>query len=70
MRTINFHGGPLDGTSGKAGRIINDIYDYIERHGSHVVVHRYKTTPIGNELDAEFKGTFGKLGESDSDGED
>lgn len=66
MRTINFTGGPLDGTTGTAGRIINDIYDYVERHGSTVIVHRYKTTPNDDGgLDAQFKTTFGR-----PDGED
>lgn len=66
MRDIHFHGGPLDGTTGRAGRIINDTYDHVERHGSTVQIHRYKCAPNGPALDARYVATFGKPG---SDGE-
>jgi hypothetical protein len=66
MRIINFHGGPLDGTTSTVGRIINDTYDHAERVDGKLIVHRYKTTTNGVELDAQFKTTFG----GGTDGED
>jgi len=59
---IVFHGGLLDGIEGPAGRIVTDMFDYVERHGTVVRVHRYKIDPHRGDdglLNAHFLATFG-----------
>lgn len=59
MRPIEFEDGPLAGHTGKIGRLVADTYDYVERNGTKVKVHRYRVRREGKEWRGTFVATLG-----------
>lgn len=61
MRPIEFEDGPLEGCVGKVGRLPADVYDYVERHGAQVLVHRYRCVRKGQGWTARYLTTLGRI---------